>query len=434
MPDTEEAEVSPFSASFARCPYEQFARLRHEQPVFQVPGMPFYLVTRFDDLSAVLTNPAVFRNSREGLEASFQAIGFMPTDPSVIDIFESGLPSPLTLVHTDPPKHTRHRRLISRWFTPRRIEERWASRIEYHVDRLISQFEPDGRVEFMDQFAAPMPNMVLAEILGVDGDRWPDFKRWSDDSVLPLGGQLDQPGWEAHARSTVELQDFLDGVLKSRFAEPSSDLISELAQHVQNESEDERLTELEVVALLVQLLAAGNETTTQLIGNAMTLFAARPDLQEKLHDDPGLIPVAVEEALRLVSPVTGLFRTVYEDTELGGVPIPAGSIVAVMFGSGNHDETEFEAPEEFRLDRPNVQQHLALGKGIHFCVGATLARGEARIAFNRLFARLTEFQIADGQQPRDGEPSFMLRSLVELPLQFRSRSDGVGAVKAGPPS
>lgn len=413
--------VSPFSTDFLRCPFEHFTRLRREAPVYQVPGMPFFLVTRYEDCLEVLSDPERFQNSREGLDESFQAIGFMPRDPDILQFFAEALPAPPALIHTDPPRHTVHRKLINRWFTPKRVEAMWAGIIERHVDRLISEFAPRGEVEFIEEFAAPMPNMVMAEILGVEGERWRDIKRWSDESVLPLGRQLTDDQWRAHASGTVEMQEFLYEALTYRLTDPGDDLISELARHLREDPEAERLTEFEVLSLLSQLLAAGNETTTQLLGNAMLLFASMPTLQERLHEHPEEVAAAVEEAVRVASPVMGLFRTVHRDTRLGDVDIPAGSVLAVMFASANHDESEFPKPDHYDMDREELQQHIAFGRGIHYCVGAPLARAEARITFTHLFTRFENIRIPEGAQPRDGEPSFMLRSLVELPLEFTVR-------------
>jgi cytochrome P450 len=218
------------------------------------------------------------------------------------------------------------------------------------------------------------------------------------------------------------MQAFLYEAMKDRARAPANDLISELVQHSTTDDDGtEGLSEYEILSMLAQLLAAGNETTTQLLGNAMALFASNPDFQGRMREEPSLIPAAVEEALRVTSPVLGLFRTVHTDTKLGGVDIPAGSVVAVMFGSANHDAEEFAEPDAFQVDRRNAQQHVAFGRGIHFCVGAPLARAEARIAFARLFARLDDIRIRSDAQPRDGEPSFMLRTLVELPLSFSKR-------------
>jgi cytochrome P450 len=299
----------------------------------------------------------------------------------------------------------------------------WQPMVEAVVDELIGGFAADGEVELMSRFAAPVPIRAIGAILGVDASDVERIRGWSDAFVSTMGVEADHDVWLTKARSHVETQQFFMNHIQARIDEPDDSLLSELVQasvHGTTTEGDEPFTILEIVNAMQHLLAAGNETTTQAIGLFVRLLAENPDEQDKLRADPSLLPNAVEEALSLESPAQGLWRYCRRDAVVGETRIPAGSLVIVMFGPANRDAVAFECPEQFRVDRSKAQQHLAFGRGIHFCVGAALARMEVQVAVGRLLERLLGLRLASGALPTYGD-SWLLRQLRTLPLEFDPR-------------
>jgi len=387
-----------------------------------------FLVTGYDEAVAVLRDVETFSNDHDLiLRHHGDAIGWVqPGYPDVDAIYATAEPNIETLHFLDPPQHTKQRRRINRWFASRRAQTTWRPMAEQLVDELIDGFAADGRVELMSQFAVPVPIRVIGAILGVDVADVEKVQRWSDAFVSSMGVDLDHAGWREKARSHVETQRFFLGEIQARLDhpdEPTDDLLGELvaaATSGEAADGDEPFTVPEIVNAMQHLLAAGNETTSQAIGLMVRLLVEHPDQLAAVQADPALLPNAVEEALRLESPTQGLWRHCRQDAVIGGVPIPAGSMVIVMFGPANRDAGTFTCPEAFRIDRPNSQQHLAFGQGIHFCVGAGLARMEVQVAVGRLLDRLTGLRLAPDAEPTHGD-SWLLRQLRTLPLVFEIR-------------
>ncbi|HJN93237.1 MAG TPA: cytochrome P450, partial [Dehalococcoidia bacterium] len=277
---------------------------------------------------------------------------------------------------------------------------------------------------FVERFAVPLPVTVIADQLGVSRDDLADFKRWSDDSVAPLGGMITRERQLECARSLVEFQTYFAQRIEERRANPQDDILSALVNaHLDVEAEadgsDTRPLDVpEMLSILNQILVAGNETTTNLLASAMLLLLQHPDQMRIVRDDPDAIEGLLEEALRLESPVQGLFRVATSDTELDGVPTPAGSRLVLMYASGNRDDAQFPAAANFDVCRADAKMHLAFGGGEHFCLGAALARLEARVAFEELLRRTTDIQLADEQGEFPHTPSFILRGLQELRVRI----------------
>ena len=387
-------DYNPFSSETREDPYPLYAELRQKQPVFQFG--PFHLVSRYDDVVNVLKNPTLFSSAGVG-------------DPMV-----GGRPT-RTIVNSDPPQHTRLRNIVNRSFTPRMIAA-LEPRIRDITQNLIDAVSDNGeqRTDLIRDLAVPLPVIVIAEILGVEPERRADFKRWSDAVV----SQVTQPGQRPTGQFNV-IGDGVDGfhqyfeaALEERRRRPKDDLISAL---VRAETEDASLTADEVLAFTALLLVAGNETTTNLIGNAVLTLLRRPDQLTKVLADPSLLPNALEESLRYEAPVQMLFRRTTAECKIAGVAIPAGAMVVPLLGSANRDESRYADPDRFDVMRDS-QGHLAFGQGIHFCLGAPLARLEARVALGALLQRLPFLELAD-DKPERVEP-FFLRGLKTLALAF----------------
>ena len=396
------AMFNPFLPSFLRDPYPAYAALRAEDPVHRSPALQAWIVTSYDECEAVLLDSETFGSDPSHATSELaQVLNQQRLDSPLGDV-----PVALTV---DPPAHTRLRGIVNRAFTPRTVEH-----LHAHIDE-VAQSLLDGAparelFDVMTGLAQPLPVIVIAELLGVppaDRDR---FKRWSTaiagtTSVLNSAAEI-----ERARQTTQELIDYFGPFVEQRRAEPREDLISAL---VQAEEEGERLSPDELLAFCILLLVAGNETTTNLIGNGMLALLRHPQQAELLHDDRSLIGGAVEEFLRYDSPVQGVVRWVRSGTTLGGHRLAAGDTVMAMVGAANRDPARFAGPDRLDVGREGVR-HLSFGLGIHFCLGAPLARLEAAIAFDALLSRFPEARAAEAEPARGG--TFMLRGLERLML------------------
>lgn len=390
-------EFNPFTQEFRDNPYPAYAEMRREGPVFHVAQLGMYMVTHYDEVVELMKQPALF-SSVGGV--GIQVRGEVHT----------------TVINADPPVHTRLRALVSTAFTPRVVAE-----LEPRVREITSQLldAVGEKFDLVRDLAVPLPVTVIAELLGIEPERRDDFKRWSTTAV----SSTDEAGGERRAdgerragilRDNEEMALYFEQVIAERRQQPRDDLVSAL---VRAETGEHPLTSDEVVAFCVLLLIAGNETTTNLIGNAMLALLAHPDEMARVRADRALIPGMVEEALRYDAPVQFLPRTTTQDVQLGGVSLPAGATVLPVFGSANRDERRFAEPDRFDVTRA-TQGQVAFGHGIHFCLGAPLARLEARVAFEELFARFSSIERAD-DAPLQRWPSPILRGVASLAVAVR---------------
>lgn len=405
------SEFQFFDPQVTECPYAFYAALRREAPVFQVPGAGFYLVTRYDDIVTVLKNPVVFSNK---FAQAMQARTGGPRK-ELLDVWAEGYPPVDTLLTNDPPSHTRFRALVTKAFSARRVAS-MEPQVRKIANDLVDGFAADGHVELVHRFAVPLPLTVIADQLGVPRDDMPRFKKWSDDSVAPLG-QMITPEREIECtRSIVEFQHYFAAKLEERRRAPKDDLLTDLV-HAKVEGE-RGLDTAEALSILQQLLVAGNETTTNLIAATMLLLLQHPAEMARVRHDPSLIPNLVEEALRLEAPVQGMWRVATQDAEIGGVKLPAGAFLMLRYASGNRDDAQFPEAERFDCGRENARNHLGFGLGIHFCVGAALARKEGVVAFETLLGRLGNVRLAPDKTELRHVPSILLRGLSALHLEF----------------
>ncbi|MGH9271323.1 MAG: cytochrome P450, partial [Ilumatobacteraceae bacterium] len=326
------------------------------------------------------------------------------------------------LLSADPPDHVRQRKLVNRAFTPPKVRA-LEPRIYEVAHQLVDDFADRGHAELVHDYGVLLPLTIIAECLGVADDELPKFKQWSDDFVAIIGNHdMDRDQLRALLLSQNEFFVYFGRKVEERRANPHDDLISDV---VHATLDGEPLPDEEVLAMLNQFLVAGNETTTKLIASAVRILLEQPDTMQRLRDDPSLIPGFVEEALRLETPVQGLYRTAVEDTEVGGVPIKAGDHLMLIYAAGNRDPDRFADPGAVDPCRPGLMSHLSFGHGEHFCLGAALARAEGRIAIEVLLERLDDLRPADGVTlaELDYEPSYVLHGLKTLPVQFTVAAD-----------
>ncbi|MDC0723623.1 cytochrome P450 [Nannocystis bainbridge] len=386
-------------------PYPLYARARREQPVFFAESLGAWVVTRHADIVAVARDTERF-SSAGALESS----AVFPDE--VMDILRTGYLEFQSLVQSDPPDHTRVRNVFGKALSPQRVAA-LEPKVRAIADELIDGFVGDGEVELIERFAFPLPGAVIGELLGVPRSDLPRLKSGSNAKQILLAGAAPPALLAACAREFVDLQRYFGGHIEARVDEPREDLLTLLAPI--DIGGTAPLTMQEAVSNAIDLLAAGHETTTDMIGHGMTLLIAHPEQLAALRADPSLVPDAVDEILRMEAPVRGMFRRVRVDTTFAGVSLPAEARLFLLYGSANRDEDVYPDPDVFDIRRRPATPHLAFSKGIHFCVGNALARLEGRIAFERLLKRLPGVRL-DPRRPVERRAFILLRGYERLPL------------------
>lgn len=391
-----------------RDPYPHYHAQRRESPIHhRVFNEQFHVwwMTRYRDIVEVLKDPR-FSAGKVPPAMMSQLVQVDPeTLPPVARLTLDAM-----LVR-DPPEHTRLRNLVNRAFTPRTVEK-LRPRIQQIADELVNAVLANGELEIMRDLASPLPVIVISELLGFPQEDRDRIKRWSDDLAPLIDGTERDAKLFQIANTASEFGDYVRSVLERRRSDPRDDLLSQLiSAHV----DQDRLTESELVATVILVLGAGHETTTNLIGNGLLALLAHPDEMARLRVEPVLLPNAIEEVLRFDSPVQVTSRLTLEDIEMGGVCIPQGHEVDVVLAAGNRDPEVFEAPDRFDIGRQGIT-HLSFGHGVHFCLGAPLARAEGQIAIGTLLRRLPELGYEPDALVR--KTGVVLRGLESFPVSF----------------
>jgi cytochrome P450 len=325
------------------------------------------------------------------------------------------------MLTADQPDHTRYRRLVSRAFHPKVIAELEPT-VRAITVRLIESWIDKGRIEFVSEFGVPLPVRVIAKALNVPDDRLDDFKRWSDDSIAGIGTNISIEERIQAEYGVNEFQHYFAEQINKRRTEPQDDILTNLLNATIEDDDPEisdkrQLDMPEMLSIIQQLLVAGNETTTKMLTEMIRLLAENPDQWRKVKEDPSRVERIVEETLRMSTPTQGMWRMVTKDTELGGFPLKKGDRLIIVFSSANRDECLYSNPDAFDPDRENLRDHLAFGKGIHFCLGANLSRLEGKVALEELSKRIDTITLPDSNK-YEYFPSFMLRGLTSLDVEF----------------
>jgi cholest-4-en-3-one 26-monooxygenase len=387
--------------------------LRDNAPVYWSEKTEAYIITRFEDVVNVSKHNDVFCSGE----------GVLP-----------GKLSPkIGMIDEDEPRHSEMRGLINRGFTPRMVRI-WEDVFKKITDEAIDAISAKGECDFVEDIAVPLPLILIAEMIGIRKEDRERFHQWSD-AMISAQGNMDKPEIiAASGQAAMEYMTYVTKVIEDRRKEPKDDLISILVQakdegvlvdHTGSPSDvidtslgrsaDHRgMNNDELIKMSILLMVAGNETTRNGLTGAMALLIENPDARQQLTEDPSLIPAAIEEMLRLVSPVLSFIRTATQDTELHGVPIKQGEKVLMMYGSANRDADEFENPNSLQIDRN--PHHVAFGIGNHFCLGANLARMELRVALNELLRRIPDMDYATNG-PEMGS-SALVRSVQHMHVKF----------------
>ena len=391
---------NPMDPEFLANPYPTYHRLRAEDPVHHSP-LGFWVLTRYEDVAAVLRDP---RFIKEPL-AALVAARFGAEVPRGVG---------LSMLDRDPPDHTRLRSLVSKAFTPR-VVEGLRPRIQKIVDGLIARAEAAGSMDLIEEFAYPIPVNVICEMLGVPVDDHERFKGWSLDIARGLDSIWLPPDSEIPRRSAAArhaISDYFRELIGQRRATPRADLLSAL---IAAEEAGDKLNEEELLATCILILIAGHETTVNLIGNGVLALLRHPAELHRLRATPGLITTAVEELLRYDGPVQRTARVASDDATIGGHTIHKGEMVMPFIGAADRDPAQFPAPDRLDLSRAD-NRHIAFGWGIHFCLGAPLARVEGQIAIETLVRRLPRLELVN--ETIEYRQSLTLRGLKELPVKF----------------
>ena len=377
----------PTSAAILSDPYDTYDRLRAKDPVHRIRLINAWVLTRYEDVDTVLRDHRRFSKD-DGIEDEYRS-----------------------MLHHDPPDHTRLRSLVSKAFTPRSVRE-LHPRVHRIVAELLHDLDGKDRFDLIESLAFPLPVTVIAEMLGVPPQDMDRFNRWSNDISLTIEPSLRDDQIRRVQRATDELYEYFEGIIEQRQREPQDDMITAL---LNAEDEGDKLTRPELLGTLVLLLVAGNETTRNLIGNGMRALLKNPDQLQRLRDNPDLLDSAIDELLRYDSPVQLDGRLVHSDVEVAGHQIRAGQRVLCAIGAANRDPSAFTAPDKLDIAR-SEKSNIAFGRGIHHCLGAPLAMLEARAAFSALLDRFSRIELIAEPIYRE---QVVLRGLEELWVEVK---------------
>lgn len=410
-------DVDFFSPANLVDPHPVLRRLRRESPILPAyqasHGRVQYLITTYDLVQQVLTNPALYSSEYAAILA-----GAGQSHPDVDAIRAQGFQEINSILTSDGSEHKRLRSLVGAAFVPQRVKKMGEDLVEV-IERIIDGFADRGECDFNAEFAALLPAHSLARVMGFDHDRYADIHRWSNAIASRFGQMADLDQQIADERAILEAKRYMVEVVTQRRAAPGDDLISDLiAARAENE---QPLTDLEILSTIFILLIGGIETTLGLIGFVMVRLLRDPTLMAAVRADEALVQPLVEEVLRMETPIAAMWRIACADVELGGVAIPKGSVLMTRLDSANRDETRFRDPDTFNMARPGNMRHVSFGGGVHACLGFRLARLELALAIPALLHRLQNIRIVEEKSDLRLVPSTHARNLRALHIAFDAK-------------
>jgi cytochrome P450 family 144 len=401
-----------FDPEVVQQPFDYYGELRANHPVHEVvPGT--FLVTRMDLIHHVVAHPDIFSSAATEFlhKGDWQVPSLRSAVPDDLAELDE---TPVVLATADPPDHERQRRVLAKTFSQQNIRALEPA-VRELVDHALSSVEPDGGLEWMHHIAEPLPMVMVTRLLGLPDEQATNLKTLGYAMVERIGGFATEARIaELDAASLTGIEPVLNAYMEARGGSVAADdgIIATVAQAV----EREELSDVEALGIFMILIAAGGESTTSLLGTAVKILAERPDLQDELRANADLIPSFVEEALRFDPPFRGHYRVTTCETLLAGETIAAGSHLLLMWPAANRDPSAFDTPDDIRLDRDNPRSHVGFGWGIHLCIGAPLARLEARVAIESLLSATRHFRLDEHVRLLSYHPSLLVRRLTALPL------------------
>ena len=397
-------DFDPLDPDYLADPYPYYEKFRREAPIFYAPKIDFWVVSRYEDIQNIVKDPETFSNVR--VQEPLHSITL-----EALEKLKAGVRVTPTTSTADPPLHRRTRKHAARAFSAKRVAG-LEGRIREVANGLIDRMISDGQADLVDRFAFPLPAYVVFGLIGYPEEDAEMLKSWCSDRLKLTWGKPLPEEQLATVEKMASLFEYIENFVHERADDLWDDYTSDLLR-IRAENEDNLSLE-EVVSIDYSLSFAGHETTTNLILNGLRNFLARPELWEELREDPSLIPNAVEETLRRDTSVVSWRRSTTRPVEIAGVEVPENARLMLLLASANHDESVFEDPEEFNIRRENANKHIAFSHGIHFCLGAPLARLEARIAFELLIQRLPDLHLSPPDQSFEFDPNMSFRGPKEL--------------------
>ncbi|MGM3305906.1 cytochrome P450 [Anabaena sp. WFMT] len=397
-----------FAPEIIANPYPLYKRIREEDPVHYEASLGYWILTRYQDVEAALRDE---RLSSERRTLFIQQLGNL--DVSLIQNFLQLTDN--SMIEKDPPDHSRMRKLANQGFTTRALES-WRGIIQKTTDTLLDQVQHQGYMDIVSDLSVPLPSLIIAKIFGVPESDRPNLIQWATDIStfwgVPSGNNIEELAQKADT-SAAQFTAFINQLVAERRQKPGTEMISLLAMAYT----EQNLDFAELPSLCILILNAGRSTTTHLIPNGVSALLNHPEQLQKLKDNPALISSAIEEIIRYDTSVSFVFRIAKEDIEIGGQKIPAGSVIALGLAAANHDPAKFTQADNFDIERsPN--EHLAFGPGIHFCLGAVLARMELNICFSTLLKRFPNLQFDSTRPPLPRRNTLVFKGFDALPVRF----------------
>ena len=402
------------------CPYPFYEALHEEAPVHFVPELGMAVVSTHDLLTEVVHDPITYSSAIPTGPADLVGEQAEAVDEDLAELRRINLRSSApTLLAADPPHHMRYRSLVNKALSARRVA-RMEGYVREIVTGVIDDFIDDGKCDFTKQFADEIPMAVVADQIGVPRADLKDYKKRADAAIGGIERQIPPEEERAILKGAAELQEYFLMRAQERRENPKDDILTTLATAEMDHPEDGKrpLNDSEILSILSQLQVAGKETTAHCIGSTMLLFIENPDELAKVQADPSLIHNMVEETLRTETPVRALFRTTTKPVTLGGVDLPEGQLMMLIYAAANRDENQFENAADFEVERENAREQMAFSAGPHYCIGAALARMEIRVAFEEVLKRMKNFRLDPEYPAPKHQTSYILRGLEELHIVF----------------
>ena len=399
-------------------PFPFYRALHAEAPVYAAPGMPITIVSTYALIQEVVHDPLTYSSKMPTGPADLPGGRPIPQDPELRAIYEEQSRPVDTLLSADPPEHARYRSIVNRAFAARRVNgmEEYVREI---VSDLLVEIAPAGKANLVESFGNRLPMAGIADQIGVGRSELTEFKKRADLAIGGIDTKVPEDKILETARAGIELQRYFIARAEDRRQEPKDDMLTVLATaQLETDGDPRALNDPEILSILQQFQVAGKETTAHALGMTTYLLLTNPAELAKVMADRSLIPNMIEEALRMETPVRGLFRTTTKDTELGGVALKKGTTLMLLFAAANRDEAQFPDAARFDVTRENAKTQLAFSAGPHYCVGSALARLELRVAFEELLDRLPNLRLDPAYPPPAHTQSYILRGLNELHVLF----------------